>query len=272
MKYIKSIAILSILLASKVSYCDIIPDNTTYVGVCVQITNLNDYPNVSLIGFMSNRLYLSSSYSSNIINQNICNNAGSKYGLLSLYAVRSSYISNKSVTSIDWSKDKNAVKSNFINNTYSSYMYNMSTVDSIKQYYKILGFTDTSIVMYEWKEVTKYNNGQADNVVLKSYQGDLSSLSQNIITGSPIVSNKVTFDLYPNPTTKNLHLKICNNFYGNILVKITSTEGKVVKTSSVIKDTSYLDFLLYVDMLRKGNYVVTIIMGEAIESRRLLVE
>jgi len=270
MKKLKRILVIALLIASKMLYGDVIPENSSYVGVCVQITNINDYQGVSLIGFTSASVILNntSAYS---INSNVCLIGVPRWSNLSIYAVKSSYISGKVLSSIDWTKDKNAIKTNISNFLSSGYMYNMSTVDSIKQYYKIAGFTDTSVVLYEWKEVTKYNNGQADNVVLKSYQGDASILSQEITSVSQITNEKASFVLSPNPTSKNLHLKISNSYYGNISVKITSTEGKVVKTSNVIKDTSYLDFLLYVDTLKKGNYIVTIIMGEAIESRRLSV-
>jgi hypothetical protein len=270
MKKLRSIAIIVLVIASNVSYGDMIPENTTYVGVCMQITNINDYPDISLL--VRNSIVYNSSYSSNIINSNSCFSSGSKYSYITIYAVKSSYIADKTVTSIDWSKDKNALKSNITTFLHSNYMSGMSTVDSIKQYYKIVGFTDTSVVMYEWKEITKYNNGQADNVVLKSYQGNAGSLSQTLTTDSKIVNNNSSFVLSPNPTSKNLHLKINNNYYGNILVRITSTDGKVVKTSSVIKDSSFLDFLLYVDMLKKGYYVVSIIMDKTIESKRLVIQ
>ena len=129
--------------------------------------------------------------------------------------------------------------------------------------------------MYEWKEVTMYNNGDADKVVLSGFSLDVSTLSQTIttpITGSSIQTNNSVFVIYPNPTTKELHLKISNNYSGNVLVKITNAEGKVVKSSNVLKDTGYLDFLLYVDMLKKGSYVVSIMMDETVDSRLLMVE
>lgn len=275
MKAIKSIVVVALLLVSKLSFCDIIPENTTYVKVCVQFSNVNDYAGVSLLGMYSPVINMSNSPYSNILNSNTCITGGSKYTSFSLYAVRSAYVVGKNVSTIDWSKDNNALKSNIEIYPISGYMYNMSTVDSIKHYYKIVGFTDKNVVLYEWKEVTVYNNGQADKVILKSYPGDVSTLSQTIttpITSSNIQSNNSVFVLYPNPTAKELHLKMNNNYFGNILVKITNAEGKVVKSSSVTKDTGYLDFLLYVDMLKKGSYVVTLMMGESIESRLLMIE
>ena len=278
MKTVKSIIVIALLLVSKLSFCDIIPENTTYVDVCVEITNISEYPGVSLIGMQSSIITSTpQTKSSFTINSNTCIQVGSsKYSTFSMYAVRSSYIAGKDISTVDWSKDKNAISPNVTIDPYGYYVNKTSIVSSIKHYYKIVGFTPTNIVLYEWKTVTGYNNGQADDVSLKSYSGDVSTLSQTIttptVTSSNIQTNNSVFVIYPNPTAKELHLKISNNYFGNVLVKIINAEGKVVRSSSVLKDTGYLDFLLYVDMLKKDSYVVSIIMGETIDSRLLMVE
>jgi len=277
MKTVKSIIVIALLLVSKLSFCDIAPSNTTYVDVCVEITNISEYPGVSLIGMQSSIITSTpQTKSSFTINSNTCIQVGSsKYSTFSMYAVRSSYIAGKDISTVDWSKDKNAISPNVTIYPYGYYVEKTSTVSSIKHYYKIVGFTDKNIIMYEWKEVTMYNNGDADKVVLSGFSLDVSTLSQTIttpITGSSIQTNNSVFVIYPNPTAKELHLKISNNYSGNVLVKITNAEGKVVKSSNVLKDTGYLDFLLYVDMLKKGSYVVSIMMDETVDSRLLMVE
>jgi len=266
MKTIKGIAVVTLLLMSKLSFCDVIyiPPNSTYVGVCAEITNLSDYPSISLLGYYS---WFHAPYGGGtntfLVSADTCLPTVGSNCSSGLCAATKAYLSGKTIATLQCSTDGNIMKSNVMAIPSSGYLVNIPTVDSIKQYYKIMGFTDNTVVLFEWKEVTKFNNGKPDSTKSYTYTGDVTALSQLPFTASVI--------LYPNPAQKTVHLKVNNSYLGDITVKMYATDGKLVKTSSVHKEATSLEFIMYIDTLKKGAYLVSITIGNDVESRKLLV-
>lgn len=179
MKTYRFILIAAFFLFSSIAYGDIVPSNSHLVNKCVRITNMEDYPSVALLGhFVTTSMR--SEYSTNLVSANKCLETTNKYTRLYIYAVKKDYIAGKDISSIDWSKDPIALKCNIsFEDIYEGYVSDSDPITAIEQYYKIVGFTNTSVVLYKWKEVRKYK-GKRNTTELFNYEGDLSKLSQNI--------------------------------------------------------------------------------------------
>ena len=257
------------LLVSKISYCDVIVGNTHYVDKCVKITNIDDYPEVSLLGFIPPSAI---QYDTYVINSKDCLTKGYKYNDFNVYAVKKEYLTGKDIKKINLPKDPNAFPSNFHIELYGGYLNDSIHISGIEQYFKIVGFTANSLVLYKWKEVNKFNNGKPDSTSTYTYDGDKSKLYQNLQVGIHSNHYPSTIELYPNPAQKIVHLKINNTYQGKMSLKMTTLVGKTVKDISLVKAGSILDYDIHTDKLAKETYLVNIKFGDRVESRKIIIK
>lgn len=161
----KIIFLLSFLVLSKISFCDVVPDNSHAVNKCVKIINIADFPDFTLLGRMIYPTGLN--VGTYIINSNICLDKGYKFDHLYIFAVKKNYLANKDIDSTDWLKDNNALKSNIPIECYGGYESNANPVSDIEEFYKIAGFTDTSMILYKCKEIIRFGDGRP--ISIKTY-------------------------------------------------------------------------------------------------------
>jgi hypothetical protein len=175
MKTFKISLIILLLLLSKLTCGDIIVVDPHPVEICIKIANIDDYPSIAFIGYVDcpsltkyNKGYRI--YSTDCLRlHKSCN--------LSIYAVKKDYIKNKDIKAINWSKDVNALKSNITVKATSILTY--ESITAAEQDYKIVGFTDTSVVVYRTLQVIHYENGESDSTKTNDYTGDISKLKQD---------------------------------------------------------------------------------------------
>ncbi|NBC84039.1 MAG: hypothetical protein GVY19_11775 [Bacteroidetes bacterium] len=161
------LTIVLLLFAFQKASCDIIPENSHYVNNCVKITNINEYDNLVLLGYIwSVGNYHGGTYK---ISAESCLTNGYKFNTLRIFATDSTGIIGKDIDKIDLPNDKNALETNIEIYPYKGYYHDSIPIDKFDEYYKILGFTDTSIVIYKWKEVFGFNNGSEDSIVTHDY-------------------------------------------------------------------------------------------------------
>lgn len=263
---------LTLGLIFKLSYCDIIPENSHYVDLCVQITNINDYPEISLLCFSKGVTHVDT-YE---IPTSTCLNSVYKYNSIIIYSLRKSYLDGKDISILELPKDGSAVRTSINIPGYYGYVDNSNPLSKIARYYKIVGFTDSSVVVYKWKESLKYNNGKADSIAEYSYDGDIKSLSQTMIdptaSSSRDIKKNMNVSLFPNPVKKDLLVKINNDYRGNVFFNVVSSDGKIVKSVKTVKKTEILDYVLPVDDLRKTTYSVAVIMGDKKVTSKIVIE
>jgi len=267
MKMKTIVTLMLIIIPSYIALADIIPENHHYVEKCVKITNLSEFNDISLLGFVPGPL----PFETYLISSTECLQKGYKLNTLSIYAVEKAYLLDKNITSIDWSKDNHSIKSNIQVDCGGGYVPNSDPTSAINQFYKIAGFTENTLVLYKWMEINKFNNGKPDSISTYNYDGDSTILSKSIILDFHLNQNISSIELYPNPIIKNFQIKFNNDHQGNITIKIFSYDGKVVSTLNKNKTETLLYTTIPVDNLSKGTYFVNIIMGEMVETRKIFI-
>jgi hypothetical protein len=266
MKKYKFLLVITFLMMSRLSYCDIINSGYHAVIKCVKITNIEDYPEISIIGQTGNTV--SWNY---VATSTECLKGGTSMDYFYLFAVNTTYLQGKDITKIDWIKDKNALSSNIRINPRRDVIEDSIPIYSIEQFYKILGFADITVVLFKWKEITNDKNGDPLSENEYTYEGDVSKLSQKILVGINSTSYHSTFTLYPNPAQQVVSLKI-NNFYeGTVPVEIVSFGGKVLRSTTLNKTGFIYDSIIPIDNLPKGIYFVTIRFGAMVETQKLII-
>ena len=269
MKKLIYLLVLIPFFISKTCFGDVIVIGTHYVEKCVKITNVDDYPEVSLLGFIPSA---PPPYDSYIINSSQCLTKGYKYNDFNVYAVNKEYLIGKDIKKIDLPRDPNASPNNIHIELYGGYLNDSIPISGIEQYYKIVGFTATSLVLHKWKEVNKFNNGKPDSTSTYTYQGDSSQLYQKIQTSINSNLYPSTIELYPNPAQKIVHLKINNTYQGKVTLEMTTLVGKAVKYINLVKVGSILDYDIPIENLAKETYLVNLKFGARVESRKIIIK
>ena len=185
MKAYKFCLFLDFCLLCRISFCDIIPSNSHYVEKCVQIVNVADYPAVSFLGIIN---CLADGQSTYLIGPTTCLHKGYWHNCLTIVGVNKSYLAGKDITKIKWCIDKNAVKANIQIDPGGGYADNSNLIYSIKQFYRIVGFNDSSVILYKCKEIDYFNNGSIAVNSSGKYDGDSTKLSQSLPVGKGIAS------------------------------------------------------------------------------------
>jgi hypothetical protein len=207
--------------------CDIIPPNSHYVNKCVVITNVTDYPDISLLGVTTSEaqdeIYL--------IGPATCLWIWNKVNCLAIFGVRNSYLEGKDITQINWFKDKHAFRTNILIDPRGEYADNSNLIYSIYQYYKIVGFTDSSVEIYKYKEVDYFCNGRIAVSSTGKYAGDSTKLSQSLPEVKEVASgnNGIETNGFPNTARS----KLANDpYYTNIIM------GNAIETKRIVIEKS----------------------------------
>jgi len=253
---------------SKTCFGDVIVIGVHYVEICLKITNIEDYPEVCLLGFSQGSI----KYDTYIISSSKCLSTGYKGNFFYIYAVNKTYLEGKDLQKLNLLKDINAVNSNMQINGFGSYVDDSSHISAIDQYYKIAGFSSNSVILYKWKEVNKFNNGKPDSTSTYTYDGEISELYQKIQTGIHSYQSSSNIELYPNPAKKIIHFKIISNDQGIVPIEIVTLNGKIVKSLTLRKNGILLEYDIPLENIRSGAYLVNIKLGAKVESRKIIIK
>jgi hypothetical protein len=240
------------------------------VEKCIKITNLSDYPEISLLGIIYElQGGIGDAY---IVNSDVCLNRGYRMCKFEIYAAKNNYLAGRNLIETDWESNENALLSSIPLEPYKGYVYDSNPLNKIEEYYKIAGFTETSIVLYKWKEIMQYNNGLEDSVKTFEYNGDIQGLSQQIPAGIHKPSPYSDIRLYPNPAKGSITVGSINSFNGDIRIELFNVKGKVVKIFLLEQAGNNTGYLLNVSKLPHGMYFLKIHLGEYTEVRKVIIQ
>ncbi|HLN72960.1 MAG: T9SS type A sorting domain-containing protein [Methylococcaceae bacterium] len=257
-----------LLMAIKYSYGDVILENTHHVSKCVKITNIDDYPDVCFLVYVNEVM----SYPTYIVSSSDCLTKGYKYNVLNLLAVNKSYMSGKDMSKINWLKDAHALPSNIRIDPEGGYVDDSIPISGIDEYYKVVGFSNTNVILYKWKQVTKYNNGKPDLIENFEYVEPVTPIYQKIMVGINSSDKPSNIEVFPNPANKNIHLRIIDSYSGAVSVELVATTGKVVQSFNLSKQSSILNKEIPLTNVAKGAYLVKVQMGKDVEYKKVLIK
>jgi len=208
--------------------CDNIPPNSHFVNKCVVIANVNDYPDISLLGVITCVANCQAVYK---IGPETCLEKGYKFNCLLIYAVRNSYLEGKDINAIDWTKDKHAYKTNIQIDPAGNYADNSNLIYAINQYYRIVGFTGNSVELYKYKEVDYYCNGSIAVSSSGKYNGDSTKLSQSLPAETKVASQSygTETNLFPNAPKSNV---ANGSYFVNLIM------GNAIETKKIVIEQS----------------------------------
>lgn len=232
MKTLSYYFLIFFLFINRIIFCDVIPENSHYVDKCVKIINTDDFNDIYFIGYVPNPLI---SFDSYIINPSECLSKGYKFNSFEIWAITKGDLSEQDVLLLDIPNIDGAVKSNIDIDPYKGYVHDSIPIESITEYYRILGFTWNNFVLYKWKEIVTFNDGQPDSVKYYEYDGDSTLFADHILNTNELV-NCSQIIISPNPTTTHVNIKILNYYIGPSNITLISSDGKLQKRYLLYKD------------------------------------
>ncbi|MCE3230071.1 MAG: hypothetical protein K0S32_4622 [Bacteroidetes bacterium] len=155
------------LLLSYWSSADVIPDNSHYVYKCVKIINAENFPDFLLVGLSVHPTDTAGIGDPFLIEPKTCIEKGYKFNRLYIFAIRKDHLGNRKLDSVRWMKDTTVLRANVHIEPEGGYEDNANHLLKLDEYYMIVGFTDTSVILHKCMEVIGYND--ATPTVVKNY-------------------------------------------------------------------------------------------------------
>lgn len=144
---------------------DIIITGPTPAKICVRINNLNDFPDIAVIG-LSDCVALSNSNKAYRVEPDSFLKVY-KSCPLSLYVMKVNYLKNVDLDKIDWNKDENVKK---LNLTVNANSFNSNDCSAVIIDYNLASFKDTTLYLYKTEITYKYKDKRPDAV--QSFKND----------------------------------------------------------------------------------------------------
>ncbi|MGQ9848341.1 MAG: hypothetical protein ACUVQP_12695 [Bacteroidales bacterium] len=216
------ILFLSIFILSFQIFADVIPPNTHWYDNCVKIVNLDEYPDIYLIVFVTSPMF--SGHETYIYKKDTCLTTGSrpyKANKIKILAAKKSYIDSVGLKNLQVQKvkvkisekseyyteeivDKNVFISDEEINPSGDFIDDKNPL--VKQYteYLIGGYANGKLNLYKSKQILEYNDGRPQKVITFSnpfkskiiqelkLENTPSSKSVLISNPSPKIFQKVT--------------------------------------------------------------------------------
>jgi len=162
MKKVKYVLFGFLTILSISVYGDIIINTFSPAKVCVKIENLDDYPDLTIIGFSNSLAIFSKPIIVNIIDSDSSLEV-QKALPLTFYAVKKEYLKEKGIENIDWKRDQNVRKSDITINAKKRYS-SSPNVETFEMGFVIVGFKENTMVMYNKSQKSIFNDGKPDSV------------------------------------------------------------------------------------------------------------
>jgi endoglucanase len=111
---------------------------------------------------------------------------------------------------------------------------------------------------FNWFEFT----GAGTVSAASTSRAELSSISY------PLQTNAL--NIYPNPVSSNMQLRVNNSITGPVTVRVYSLSGALQKQFSLSKpETGSVQFSLFLGPITKGNYIIKVSMNNWTQSRQI---
>ncbi len=249
---------------------DILPSGQKAIEYCVKIQNVDSFPGVAFVMVINE--FRKTIIEFTELNSKDCLNKGYQYNGSEIYAINKAYLNQNGINKIDYSKDNNVLMTNISVPAVSfQYVPDDSPVKNIEEFYRILGFNNTSTIIYLYKRVTTYNDDHQDSVIF-SAPSDFDDLRDtiSIVTGVKNNTKSSQLLIYPTPSQEYLNFFMINSRSGNVTVELFDMAGHKLSVFSFIKNQEELKRTIDIRNLRSGIYNLRYSLGSYFENRLFL--
>jgi hypothetical protein len=140
---------------------DVIPENTHPVERNVYITNLDDFPEIMLVSYVTGPMI--QGYEMTVIEQDVPLSKGYKFNQLQLFAIKKAFVDQLGgIDQIDFAKVAEQMPPADIVDPGPYFVPEDNPVATDSYYYKITEVTETVLTLQLDHRVISFNDGRAD--------------------------------------------------------------------------------------------------------------
>ena len=155
---------LFLLLIASYSQGDILPPNSHPLDRQIYITNLSDYPQVSLIGYITGPMI--PDYEIQVIEADVSLSKGYKFNTFKVFAIYHQIIEDAGgIDNIELDKIAQTKPPADIIDPYGGFVTNDNPLAAQYYYYRITEVTDSTLRLSLHRAIYKYNNDSPDKIV-----------------------------------------------------------------------------------------------------------
>lgn len=167
------ISLMFVLLIFPFVNADVIPENSQSLSKCIKIVNLDEFPDVYLIGYITGPMV--EGHETYIVEKDKCLTMGYKFNELTIIAANKTYIDSAGITNLKVKKvkipgeypncyteelsDENVLMSDVKIHPYGGYVDEDNPLIKEEIEYSIAGFADNKLILYKSKQTSEYNDG-----------------------------------------------------------------------------------------------------------------
>ena len=152
------ISIIFLLVLIPTATADIIPSGMKIYERCISISNLDEYPDVVFVGYITGPvIQCQNPY---VINSSDCLTQFYKANTLTVYAIEKDHFDNNGIEDLDFESES---ESNYVSYSFDydvnwGYAVVANPLTREERYYSVAGFNDTALILYEERRVSIYGS------------------------------------------------------------------------------------------------------------------
>lgn len=139
-----------------ISHADVIPQNSHALDRCVKVVNVDAFPNIYLIGYITGPMVDGSD--TYIIKQDECLTKGYKFNTLQILSATKAYIDSIGIDAVD-TNNKSIYNLNVDIEPYGGYVDESNPLIEEEIQYTLVQLSDTTFSLYKSKQISTYNDG-----------------------------------------------------------------------------------------------------------------
>jgi len=251
------------------AFADIIPQGEKSVSYCAKIQNADSFQNVTFVLVIDPVITVPNKRI--VISPSVCLSKGYKFNGSNVYAVDSSHLKFTGIDNINFSTDKFSLKSSIqVPALNFTYVPDSSLINNIEELYKVLGFTDSSVIIYLYKRTVSFSNGITDSVFI--FNPPLYDNLKKTIESVKVSDSTKNVLIFPNPTQKELNIYIIDGRMGDATFEISDMSGHSLKFARFTKNKSILKKTIDIGSLPAGIYNVRFSLANYYTKNRLILK
>lgn len=158
------IAILILFLWPSLIFSDVLPPDSHFVDRHVLITNLNEFPELRLIGYVTGPMI--ERYEVSSVKENVPLSKGYKFNEFKLFAITTAILNSAGgLENIDFEEIAKILAPAEIIDPDGTYVTNDNPLESEYYYYNITEVIETTLTLKLLQRVLKYNDGTPDRII-----------------------------------------------------------------------------------------------------------
>lgn len=247
-------AIAAGMIKQGICFADHAGSDSTGIKVYCFFTNLNEFENINVVSVLKsaeeNYIYKVTKPEARFIIDNPSDS-------INFFAVYGQTLDDNNLNESCFTDPHFYLRSNICWNILNLYSFDTLKIEQINSYYRIKGFTHSEMILYKYKDEIYFNRGNSSFTIFYNYENTFKNL-YNYFPANISYSTNTNIKVIPNPSNGNMAIDIKNDFYGDFILSVISSQGGILFTKKINKKDRHIQVKMNLGNNNSGIYFVRI--------------